>query len=179
MNRCGCNSVFSKPSPIGIDVTINKCDIVEKASNILNKMAEARYDGQNAQYVNNMQPEVDICQDREIICGFVDDGIARIVKRIEPYVVDYNFEDENEDPEVRTATLYLQFPTNWKRQFEAVLRKRIEDYLVYMIIAHWLEKVSIADTQYSMEKSEDLLYELRNTCDLRQGMVHRSWNTTY
>ena len=97
------------------------------------------------------------------------------MKRIEPYVVDIS--DIN--PDAYINTLYLSFPQNWKRQFESVLRKRIEDYLVYMIIAHWMEKVSIADTQYSMEKSEDLLYELRNTCDLRQGAVHRSWNTTY
>jgi hypothetical protein len=60
-----------------------------------------------------------------------------------------------------------------------VLRKRIEDYLVYMIVAHWVEKVSMADTKYSMDKSEDLLYELRHVCDMRQGMVHRGLNTTY
>lgn len=173
MSGCGC--IFRKPEPIGVEITINKQDIVEKALSILNKIAEARYDGENAQYVNNMQPELDACQDSGILDGFYEDGLARIVKRIEPYVTDIS----DISPDAYTNTLYLSFPQNWKRQFESVLRKRIEDYLVYMIIAHWLEKVSMADTTYSMEKSEDLLYELRHTCDLRQGAVHRSWNTTY
>ena len=173
MSRCGCNSVFSKPEPTGVEITISKDDIVSRATSILNKMAEARYDGQNAQYVNNLQPETDFCQDDELLTSFYEDGVARVIKRIEPYVMDFTCNESH------VSTLYLQFPSNWKRQFECLLRKRIEEYLVYMIIAHWVEKVSIADTQYSMDKAEDLLYEVRNTCDLRQGMVHRSWNTTY
>lgn len=179
MSGCGC--IFRKPEPIGIEIAIDKCDIIQKATNILNKMAEARYDGQNAQYVNNLQPEVDFQQDEAIIDGFYEDGLARIITRIEPYVssVDESKPDVNINPNAYINTLYLTFPQNWKRQFESVLRKRIEDYLVYMIVAHWVEKVSMADTQYSMDKSEDLLYELRHVCDMRQGAVHRGWNTTY
>ena len=171
MGRC----IFAKPEPIQVTITLTKADIVAKAVSILNKMAEARYDGTNAQYVNNMQPEIDFEQDAEIIDGFYEDGLMRIIKRIEPYVL----QGEAFNRAEATYVLYLQFPENWKRQFESLLRKRIEDYIVYMIIAHWLEKVSMADTAYTMDKADELLYELRHTCDMRQGTVHRGWNTTY
>ena len=169
------NEYFRKREQIKVEIDIVKADIIQKALDILNKMAEARYDGENAKYVNNMQPEVDFEQDAAIIDGFYEDGLVRIMNRIEPYVEDV----EEISPYDFGTTLHLSFPENWKQKFEGVLRKRIEDYLVYMIIAHWLEKVSISDTQYSMEKADNLLYEVRHTCDMRQGAVHHTWNTTY
>ena len=168
-------SYFSKPNPIQVTVTLTKSDIVNQAVSILNKIAEARYDGQNAKYVNNLQPEVDFEQDAGIIDGFYTDGLMRIMKRIEPYVTDV----EADSVDNSVYHFYLTFPENWKRQFESLLKKRMVDYLVYMVIAHWLEKVSMSDTQYSMDKAEDLLYEVRHVCDMRQGAVHKVWNGTY
>ena len=54
------SNFFSTPQPIEFDITIERNAIVETVVSTLNKMAEARFAGQNTQYVNNMQPEVDL-----------------------------------------------------------------------------------------------------------------------
>ena len=77
---------FRTPQPIEVDITIDRNAIIETVVSTLNKMAEARFDGQNTQYVNNMQPEVDFEQDRNLVYGYYKEGVANIVRRIEPYV---------------------------------------------------------------------------------------------
>ncbi len=164
---------FRKPVPIEFDITMERDDIVETATSILNKMAEARFDGQNTQYVNNMQPEVDFEQDRELVYGFFDDGISNIAQRIEPYVESYSDEAKEGD-----FVFHLSMPENWRDQ-RRVLEKKMENYLVHYVIAQWLEKVSMADTEYTMAKASELLRKVKWTCELRKGVVHRIWNGTY
>ena len=77
---------FRTRTPIEIEVVMERDDIAATATSILNKMAEARFDGQNTQYVNNMQPETDFCQDESLVKMYFDEGIANITRRIEPYV---------------------------------------------------------------------------------------------
>lgn len=174
---------FRKPQPIEVQVTMERGTIVETVVSILNKMAEARFDGQNTQYVNNMQPEVDFEQDRNLVYGYYEDGVTNIVRRIEPYVKSCETTPDPSSEEGRNETdgnvFHLVFPENWKANQEAVLVKKMENYLVHYIIAQWLEKVSVSDTTYTMEKAAQLLRDIKGVCELRKGKVHRIWNGTY
>lgn len=168
------NNIFRTPTPIEISITLARDTIVSEAVSILNKIAEARYDGQNTKYVNNMQPEIDFEQDRNIVYGFYEEGIANIARRIEPYVKGYTDEET-----AGTYIFSLVFPENWKSQEQHALETKMRNYLVNFIIANWMEKVSVGDTEWSLEKSASLLRAIKGICELRQGKVHRGWNTTY
>ena len=164
---------------------MERTTIIETALSILNKMAEARFDGQNTQYVNNMQPEVDFEQDKNLVNGFFDEGVGNIVTRIEPYVVSCEETKPSEVVENERAAesegyvFSLRFPEDWKSNLLPSLEKKMENYLVHYIIAQWLEKVSMADTEYTMDKAKKLLGDIKWTCEVRKGKVHRIWNGTY
>ena len=164
---------FRKPKPIEIEVVMERETIVETATSILNKMAEARFDGQNTQYVNNMQPETDFCQDENLVKMYFDEGIANIMRRIEPYV------KECVEGILGNKIFNLIFPENWKAGQQPVLERKMESYLVSYIVAQWLEKVSLTDTAWTTEKAAGLLRDIKGVCELRKGKVHRGWNTTY
>lgn len=164
---------FRKRIPIEIEVVMKRDTIAKTATSILNKMAEARFDGQNTQYVNNMQPETDFCQDNDLVKMYFEEGIANIIRRIEPYVKDCK------DGIMGYKIFSLVFPENWKANQQPVLERKMESYLVSYIVAQWLEKVSVSDTAYTMEKAAQLLRDIKGVCELRKGNVHRGWNTTY
>lgn len=174
---------FRTPQPIEVDITIERNAIIETVVSTLNKMAEARFDGQNTQYVNNMQPEVDFEQDRNLVYGYYKEGVANIVRRIEPYVKSCETtpteETETETEQVDGNVFHLVFPEKWKSSQQPVLETKIRNYLVHYIIAQWLEKVSVSDTTYTMEKAAQLLRDIKGICELRKGKVHRIWNGTY
>lgn len=165
-------SYFSTPKKIDITVSAgtngNRDVVLGKVISILNQVAEARFDGQNTKYVNNMQPEIDFNQDRDLVYGYFDSGIANIIKRIEPYVVSYS-----------DGVLSLSFPENWKQSQQTVLETKINEYLVHYIISQWVEKVSVDDVPLYTEKANQLLREIKGVCELRKGAVHRGWDTTY
>lgn len=167
------SSFFSTPQPIEFDITIGRNAIVETVVSTLNKMAEARFDGQNTQYVNNMQPEVDFEQDRNLVYGYYEDGIANIAQRIEPYVKSYTDEATAGD-----YVFSLSMPEEWRDQ-RKVLERKMVDYLVHYIIAQWLEKVSVSDIEYTMDKAKELLGKIKWTCELRKSKLHKVWNGTY
>lgn len=167
----GC--YFSRHEPYRMELTIVLNDITRQAVGILNKIAEARFDGQNTQYVNNLQPETDMCNDSNILNELFSDGIANIMRKIEPYVEGY------EDETTGERTLNLVFPWNWKQAMRPVLETNIKSYLVQYIIAQWLEKVSISDAEYNIAKAEKLLRDIKGVCELRRGKVHRGFDTTY
>lgn len=177
---------FRTPQPIEVDITIERNAIIETVVSTLNKMAEARFDGQNTQYVNNMQPEVDFEQDRNLVYGYYEEGVANIVRRIEPYVRDETNETDgtdgtdNSSERADVLTVFrLVMPEKWKSSQQPVLETKIRNYLVHYIIAQWLEKVSVSDTAYTMEKAAQLLRDIKGVCELRKGGVHRVWNGTY
>lgn len=164
---------FRKHEPYRIELAIDFKDITGQASGILNKIAEARFDGQNAQYVNNLQPETDMCNDSNIVNDLFAEGVANIMRKIEPYVEDYD------DGMLGDRILSLVFPWNWKQAMQPVLETNIKSYLVQYIIAQWLEKVSISDAEYNIAKAEKLLRDIKGVCELRRGKVHRGFDTTY
>lgn len=176
---------FRTPQPIEVDITIERNAIIETVVSTLNKMAEARFDGQNTQYVNNMQPEVDFEQDRNLVYGYYKEGVANIVRRIEPYVKSCDEIAEEETGQGQASTpaagtvFRLVMPEKWKSSQRPVLETKIQNYLVHYIIAQWLEKVSVSDTAYTMEKAAKLLCDIKGVCELRKGKVHRVWNGTY
>ena len=167
------SNFFSTPQPIEFDITIGRNAIVETVVSTLNKMAEARFDGQNTQYVNNMQPEVDFEQDRKLVYGYYEDGISNIAQRIEPYVDNYTDEDTAGD-----YVFHMKMPEEWRDQ-RKVLERKMVDYLVHYIIAQWLEKVSVSDIEYTMDKAKGLLGKIKWTCELRKSKLHKVWNGTY
>ena len=79
----------------------------------------------------------------------------------------------------RLFRLELEFPYNWKRQFDIVLKQRIWEYIVNHVIAEWLEKVAPESAGYYVDKARTLLMDVKGTCEMRQGRVHFGWNTTY
>lgn len=166
-------SYFAKREPIEEDVVIDYNGIVNTVTSTLNKIAEARFDGNNAQYVGNMQPEMDFCQDSTLVGEFFADGMANIVRKLEPYVKEWD------DGMMGDRILSLVFPCNWKRNQLPVLENKIRKYLVNYIVAEWLEKVSMSDTAYTMEKAAQLLRDIKGVCELRHGKVHRGFDTTY
>ena len=169
------SSYFKKPEPIHVAITVTRSNVMDEVVGILNKIAEARFDGQNTAYVNSLQPEIDFEQDRTIVYGLFEDGIGNIVRRIEPYV------DSCGDNASSGATynLSLIFPENWKSQMEDALKKKISEYLVNYIIAGWVEKVSLNDTAYSQDKAAAILRSIKGLCEMRQGKVHKTWNAPY
>lgn len=174
------DNYFRTPQPIEFDVTIERNAIVGTVVSTLNKMAEARFDGQNTQYVNNMQPEMDFEQDRNLVYGYYEEGVANIVRRIEPYVKSCETTTAAEGTERTDGNVFhLVFPEKWKSSQQPVLETKIRNYIVHYIIAQWLEKVSVSDTTYTMEKAAQLLRDIKGVCELRHGRVHRGWNTTY
>jgi hypothetical protein len=167
--------------PYIFNILLKRSEVVTKASRILHVMAESRFDGENARYVNNMQFETDSTVENSIIEDLFETGIDHITTRIEPYVMGIG---DHTDSETGLAIpgeyeLTMRMPYNWKRLKEDTLKRKMEEYLAYMIIAHWLEKVSHADIEYCMAKADALLREVKWTCELRQGKVHSGWNTTY
>lgn len=164
---------FRQRTPITVEVLLDKDDIVAEATSILNKMAEARFDGQNTQYVNNMQPETDFCQDQNLVNSIFDDGLANIMRRIEPYL------DSCEDAMMGGKIMKLHFPDTWIENQETVLATKMKNYLVHYIIAQWLEKVSVSDTAYTTAKADGLLRAVKGVCELRKCRVHRVYNGTY
>lgn len=168
------SNFFSRPTPIEFTVTMSRNSIVGEAVSILNKIAEARFDGQNTQYVNNMQPEIDFEQDRDIAYGFYEDGINNIAQRIEPYVSSYTDEATAGD-----YVFSLSMPEDWKSNLKPALENKMKSYLLHYIIAQWLEKVSLSDTEWTTKKANELLGKVKWTCELRNGKVHKVWNGTY
>lgn len=164
---------FRTRTPIEIEVVMDCDDIAATATSILNKMAEARFDGQNTQYVNNMQPETDFCQDDNLVKLYFDEGIANIMRRIEPYV------KECKDGYMGNKIFSLIFPENWKASQQPVLESKMKNYLVSYIVAQWLEKMSMSDTTYTTAKAAQLLRDIKGVCELRKGKVHRVYDGTY
>lgn len=164
---------FRRHEPYRIELVIDFDGITNQASGILNKMAESRFDGQNTQYVNNMQPEMDMCNDSNIVNDLLNEGVANIVRRIEPYVEDWD------EGMIDDKILKLIFPENWKRNQQPVLETKIKSYLVQYIVAQWLEKVSVVDAEYNNAKANKLLCDIKGVCELRRGRVHRGYDTTY
>jgi len=186
------DNYFRTPQPIEFDITIERNAIVNTVVNTLNKTAEARFDGQNTQHVNNMQPEVDFEQDRNLVYGYYEEGVANIVRRIEPYVKNCETTTDNGAGQTDGNVFHLALPEKWKSSQQPVLETKIRNYLVHYIIAQWLEKVgsdkprrryqivvSLADAGYTMEKAAQLLRDIKGVCELRKGKVHRIWNGTY
>ena len=169
------SNFFRRPVPIEFDITIGRDAIVGTVVSTLNKMAEARFDGQNTQYVNNMQPEIDFEQDRNLVYGYYNEAIGNITRRIEPYVS--GCEDVTEG--TIGNVFHLSMPENWRNTLQQSLKTKMENYLVHYIICQWLEKVSVSDTEYTTAKANKLLGEIKWTCELRKGVVHRIWNGTY
>ena len=167
--------------PYIFNIQLVRSEVVQKASRLLHVMAESRFDGENARYVNNMQFETDSPTEASIIEDLFDTGIDHITTRIEPYVMGIGdvIDPETELPIPGAYELTMRMPYNWKRLKEDTLKRKMEEYLAYMIIAHWLEKVSPADIEYCMLKADGLLREVKWICELRQGKVHSGWNTTY
>ena len=163
----------TKKERITKDVTLSRTDTANRVVRILNKIAESRFDGNNAKYVNNMQPEMEFVQDNEIVKDIFNESVMRIAKRIKCYVTVVS------DNGNGTYHLGLSFPHNWVSQFDELLETKIKECLVYMVIAHWLENVSPADVEYYMRKSEDLLHEVRHTCEMRNYVIHTGYNLTY
>ena len=168
------SSYFKTPVPIVVSITVTRSTIVDEVVGILNKIAESRFDGQNTAYVNALQPEIDFDQDRNIVYGLFDDGLANIVRRIEPYVTQWGDAENN-----GVYLMELAMPENWKSQERPALEKKIKDYLVNYIISGWLEKVSAGDVEYTTKKSNDILKSIKGLCELRQGKVHKTWNAPY
>ena len=168
------SSYFKTPVPIVVSITVTRSTIVDEVVGILNKIAESRFDGQNTAYVNALQPEIDFDQDRNIVYSLFDDGLANIVRRIEPYVTQWGDAENN-----GVYLMELAMPENWKSQERPALEKKIKDYLVNYIISGWLEKVSTGDVEYTTKKSNDILKSIKGLCELRQGKVHKTWNAPY
>ena len=168
------SSYFKTPVPIVVSITVTRSTIVDEVVGILNKIAESRFDGQNTAYVNALQPEIDFDQDRNIVYGLFDDGLANIVRRIEPYVTQWGDAENN-----GVYLMELAMPENWKSQERTAMEKKIKDYLVNYIISGWLEKVSTGDVEYTTKKSNDILKSIKGLCELRQGKVHKTWNAPY
>jgi hypothetical protein len=189
------SSYFQIPEKIHLNIIVDKEHIIKRVVSMLNKTAESRFDGQNTQYVNNLQPEVDFTQDQELVTEMYEEGIAKIARRIEPYVegygveqkpvTDYDFNDDFSDDFLIGSTtvgqfvIHLAMPHNWKRPFNSLVGRRFEEYLVHFIISQWMERVSPADVEFYTAKSQQLLRDIKGMCELRQGKVHRGWNTTY
>ena len=173
------SNFFSTQQPIEFDITIERNAIVETVVSTLNKMAEARFDGQNTQYVNNMQPEVDFEQDRKLVYGYYEDGIANIAQRIEPYVESCDEIAEEETEQEPGHVFHMKMPEEWRANQQNVLEKKMVDYLVHYVIAQWLEKVSVSDIEYTMDKAKGLLGKIKWTCELRKSKLHKVWNGTY
>lgn len=171
MSKCNC--VFKTPVPTEFGIVVDKGDIVQDAISTLNKIGEARYDGQNTQYVSNLQPEIDFCQDRDLICSYCEEAMANIVRRIEPYIASYD-EDEN-----HVCTLNMRMPQNWRSIEQGPLATKVRAYIRTYVISQWLEKVSMQDEAYTSDKARWLLRDIKGICELREGKVHRSWNTPY
>lgn len=170
------------PPPIMFNIVLDRDVVVmPKIVNLLNKIAESRFDGTNAAYVNTLQPELDFTQDQTILHDFYEDGIEKIVSQLEPYINNiglYVDEDTHEEVEGKYEFVMIM-PYNWKHIMKEQLRKKFETYIVYKCVADWVEKVSIKDTEYSLAKADELLFELKRICEMRQGKVHVSWNSTY
>ena len=120
-----------------------------------------------------MQPETDFPQDEAIVSEIFSESVMRIAKRIKCYVTDI-VRDEN-----GSYTFVLSFPYNWTTQFSEFLEVKMRECMTYMVIAHWLEDVSPADVTYYMPKAEDLLHEVRHTCEMRNFVKHTGYNLTY
>jgi hypothetical protein len=187
---------FSQKTPIEVDVNVDYSTIEKELTATLHKIAEARFDGQNAKYVNDLQPELDFDRDEILVNNYYTNAITNIIRRIEPYVAGYEQPtpeptpdpqpDPKSDNETRSDELYptdyvlhLRFPYNWSTNQEAGLKLKIKEYIVHYIIAQWLEKVSMSDTAYSMDKANKLLRDIKGICELRKCRVHRVWNGTY
>ena len=168
------DNFFKTPVPIETSVTISRTGIVADVVSTLNKMAESRFDGQNTSYVNNLQPEMDFDQDKNLVNGYFDEAVANVMRRIEPYVTGYETNEGN-----TAGTLSLRFPENWKAEMKPVLESKVNGYVKHYIIFQWLEKVSMPDVEYTAVKVSQLLRDVKGTCELRKGKVHRVWNGTY
>lgn len=170
------------PPNIEFSIVIDRDAVVmPKIVNMLNKIAESRYDGTNAKLVNDMQPELDFDQDKTLLHDSYEDAIERIASQVEPYIKSLGL-FINPDTEEQVAGKYnfgMSFPHNWKSRMIEPLRKKYETYIVYRIIAEWFEKLSINDVEYNMRKADELLFEIKRICELRQGKVHVAWNSTY
>lgn len=171
------SNFFSRPTPVEFTVTMSRNGIVGEVVSVLNKMAEARFDGQNTQYVNNMQPEIDFEQDRDIVYGFYEDGVVNITQRIEPYIDSCDeIAGEGTEP---GHVFHMKMPEDWRANQQSVLGKKMKEYLVHYVIAQWLEKVSISDTEWTTDKAKKLLGKVKWTCELRKSKLHKVWNGTY
>lgn len=168
-----CNCVFKTPVPIEFDIVIDKGDIVQEVVSTMNKIAEARYDGENAKYVNNLQPEPDSCQDDGLVGSYYDEAIANMVRRIEPYIA------EVEENALGGSTFSMRMPQNWRSIEKGALETKMKAYVRTYIMSQWLEKVSMQDEAYTSDKARWLLRDIKGICELRAGKVHRSWNTPY
>ena len=164
----------NRPNRIEVPVALNYANIIIEVSDILNKIAESRFDGQNTKHVNDMQPETDFRQDNDLVKSFFDTAICNVIKRIGPYV---NCGEWNET--TSCYDLNLSFPPRWNETRRQVLENSIKNYIVYHIIWQWLEKVSIEDAPIYKAKADELLRDVKAACESRHGKVHYGWNTTY
>lgn len=168
-----CNCVFRTPVPIEFDITLSRDAVVADVVSTLNKIGEARYDGENAKYVNNLQPEVDFEQDRDLVNSYFAEAVANIVRRIEPYISSHEADADG------AHGFHMSMPQNWRSTEQDALETKIKAYARTYIISQWLEKVSMQDEAYTLDKARWLLRDIKGICELRAGKVHRSWNTPY
>lgn len=206
------DSVFRREENIELDIILSGDRIGSMAEAMLNGMAESRYDGKNAAYVNNMQFELERARDYSIVDGAVSSAVYNIARRIEPYVTWFGEYDEpseespggeqggeqggggtgripgmdapihtisEETTRLRSYEMELSMPHSWKATMEDALAGKMHEYVTMYMLSEWFRLVSPNDHELAREKAKGLLREIKGICELRNGMVHRKWNTTY
>lgn len=155
-------------------ITITRASVVARITGILNMMSKARYDGTNARYINHLVPKIDFDSEKGIIDDIFKDSVGRLAKRIKCYVTSSKIvpSGENDESDTTHCELRLSFPYNWATQEEDTLEDKINEYLAYQMIALWLEKTSPQDMVYYEPKAQDLLHEVRHTCEMRNRERH-------
>ena len=164
-------------------ITITRATVVTRITGILNMMSKVRYDGTNARYINHLVPKIDFDSEKGLIDDIFKDSVGRLVKRIKCYVtlveIQKGRDEQPQDPEsnavpvaLYAVILNLSFPYNWATQEEDTLEDKINEYLAYQMIALWLEKTSPQDMVYYEPKAQDLLHEVRHTCEMRNRERH-------
>lgn len=167
--------------PIEFTIYVDRNAIIGKVVSRLNKIAESRFDGNNATYVNNMQPETDFDQDERLVKEYYDEGIGNIVRKVEPYVSSYGIKIDPKTEEEVDGVYAIDFsmPNNWRDTMRKPLETKIESYITAYIIKRWVEMTSASDLEYYTMESDRQLRGIKWVCELRKGAVHYGWNTTY